>query len=180
MLFPPPARIPLKSDRAGDSGPQEGRPHASNLLNSGPSSLQGAKKSSSSQRSGRVPALPCPALRPHACPGLHKGHTRAQAEVGGGEETKGTPSQRHSRPRDSSLRAGVPEEAQAGEGAAPGPPAPFGPRTPPGPAPSPRPGPAQPLLQLILPRLRPLGVQPEDAAPAWHAPGSKGHSGTRA
>lgn len=41
--------------------------------------------------------LPCPALRPHACLGLHKGHTRATAEVGGGEKTKGTPSQRHSR-----------------------------------------------------------------------------------
>lgn len=87
MLFPLPARIPLKSDRAGDPRPPEGGPHASNLLNSRPSSLQGAKKSSFSQRSGHVPALPCPALRPHACLGLHKGHTRATAEVEGGEET---------------------------------------------------------------------------------------------
>lgn len=125
------------------------------------------------------------------CPALPCGHTRVPASTKAtlerrpkwgavrrrrGLPPKGTPG----RPRGSSLRAGVPEEAQAGEGAAPGPPSLFGPRTPPGPAPSPRPGPAQPPLQLILPRLRPLGAQPEDAAPAWHAPGSKGHSGTRA
>lgn len=40
------SQIPLKSDRAGDPGPPKGGPHASNLLNSPPSSLQGAKKSS--------------------------------------------------------------------------------------------------------------------------------------
>lgn len=35
--------------------------------------------------------LPCPALRPHACLGLHKGHIRATAEVGAVRRRRGLP-----------------------------------------------------------------------------------------
>lgn len=177
------SQIPLKSD------PPKGGPHASNLLNSRPSSLQGAKKSSFSQQSGHFPALPFPALRPHSCLGLHKGHTRATTEIGAVRRRRGLhpsgPPGRSPEATGPGLGSGRRRRPERGRRSAlPLPPAEA-------------PHPARPLRRAAGKRshhsissstgsnsssmgsgclVRSLGTWP----PAWHAPGWKGHSGTRA
>lgn len=136
--------------------------------------------------------LPCPALPcGHTCASAS---TKASLERGPKWEQRGgegdfVPEDRWEGlppppPRGSWPRAGVPQEAQAGEGEAHCPPAPFGPCTPSGPAPPPCSWPLQPLLQLILHRLllnvhriQTLGTQPEDATPSVACTGLEGTLG---